>query len=651
MQSLKGNSATSLQILTNARALGVAAAFVVCYVLLAWVARYYLIRPFAITAWNPNAGFSLALLLVFGLRFWPAIAIASCVASVMARGIPSPPFFQLLGPVVITAGYVGMAALLRGPLDFRIEFNRLRDVSMLVAVAAIGTLLIAIAFVSVYRINDLIPAHEFQRSVLRFWIGHLIGIVINTPLLLLLTDRQRITNAVRQRSWFEIVTQLCAVILTLWVIFGPRWVDEYKLFYLLFLPLIWIVMRHAIVGAILGTAVIQLGLIIAIIYSDYQGGTSVTEFQFMMLALAVTGLFLGIVVTESRTTRDALNDSESRLRAIVSTAPDSIITVSRDGVIVAANPAASRIFGFADGRLVGTSVHDVLPEFERCARLDEVSEAQGIRSDGSRFPAELSVGVTGEGPELRIAITRDITRRKTIERELAEKHAELGRSVRLAAAGEMAAALAHELHQPLSAIRNYARASQMLQRSDGGNDLPHKIEREATRAAEVVKRLRDFFRDGTSRLERIRVDELIESALQPMHEHAARQRIALVTDIACGKTELLIDRIQAETVIHNLVGNAMEAIAGACGPVRRIQVAASMPNTEWVRLSIVDSGPGISPVIANRLFEPFATTKPTGTGLGLAMSRSIIESQGGELWAEPGPAGGTVFHFTLPSAI
>lgn len=651
MQSLARNYAISLPPLTKARALAIAAAFIVCYVLLAWIARHYLIRPFAITAWNPNAGFSLALLLVFGLRFWPAIAIASCVASLLARGIPAPPFFQLLGPAAIAAGYVGMAALLRGPLGFRNEFNRLRDVSLLVAVAAIGTLLIAIAFVSVFRISDTMSAPEFGRLVLRFWIGHLIGIVINTPLLLLLINRQRITHAMQQRSGIEIVMQLCAVILTLWLIFGPRWLDAYKLFYLLFLPLIWIVMRHAIVGAILGTAVIQVGLIIAIIYSDYHGGTSVTEFQFMMLALAVTALFLGIVVTESRTTRGALNDSESRLRAIVSTARDSIITVSRDGIIVAANPAAARTFGYADGRLIGTSVHEVLPDFEHCARLDELSEAQGIRNDGSRFPVELSVGVMGDGPELRIAITRDVTRRKAIEHELAEKQAELGRSVRLAAAGEMAAALAHELHQPLSAIRNYARASQILQPSDGNDDLPHKIEREAKRAGEVVKRLRDFFRDGTSHLERISVDELIGSALKPMHERAAKQGIVLVTDIACGKTELLIDRIQAETVIHNLVGNAMEAIAGAPGTERRIQVAASMPDTEWVRLSIVDSGPGISPDIANRLFEPFATTKTTGTGLGLAMSRSIIESQGGELWVEPGPAGGTVFYFTLPSAI
>src|SRR5258706_1370195 len=131
MQSLARNYAISLPPLTKARALAIAAVFIVCYVLLSWVARYYLVRPFAISAWNPNTGFSLALLLVFGLRFWPAIAVASCLANLLARGIPAPPFIQLLGPAAMTVGYVGMAALLRGPLGFLIECKRLCDVSIL----------------------------------------------------------------------------------------------------------------------------------------------------------------------------------------------------------------------------------------------------------------------------------------------------------------------------------------------------------------------------------------------------------------------------------------------------------------------------------------------------------------------------------------
>ena len=636
-------------LLPTRRTLVIAATFIVCYVLLGWATRNFLVRPFAITPWNPAAGLALALLLVCGLRYWPALVAAVLLSNLLVRGIPEPPFIRLLAPLMQAAGYVAMAALLLRALKFRIEFDRLRDVSILVAVAAVGTLAIAIVFVSVYLVADLLPEKDFQPTILRFWIGHLIGIVINTPLLLMLANWPRISRMIWERSPMEIAAQFCAVFFTLWVVFGPGWNDPYKLFYLLFLPLIWIVMRHGILGGTFGIAVIQVGLIVALVRADYQVGTAVTQFQFMMLALAVSGLFLGMAVTESRAARIAKDESESRLSAIVSTAPDSIITVNRHAMVIAANPAAARIFGYSVDELIGKRVHEVLPEFERVAGYGEACELTGVRRDGSHFPAELSVGATGsEAPELRIVVARDITRRKTMERQLGEKQAELGRAARLASAGEMAAALAHELHQPLSAIRNYARASQLMQSPAGGSDLPSKIEHEAARAAEVVQRLRDFFRGGSSRLESISVERLIGGALAPMRDEVARQHIALATDIACGKIELLVDRVQIETVIHSLVGNAIDAISVSTDGMRSIRLAAAVLDNGWVRLSVADSGPGISSAIADRLFEPFATTKLTGIGMGLAMSRSMVEAHDGKLWAEPRADGGTVFHFTLP---
>jgi two-component system sensor kinase FixL len=356
-------------------------------------------------------------------------------------------------------------------------------------------------------------------------------------------------------------------------------------------------------------------------------------------------------VTERRAAREALNNSESRLRAIVSTAPDSIVTVDTQGAVIAANPAALRVFGFTASDLIGTRVYNVLPEFDRAATTREVTEVTALRRDGSPFEVELAVGTTGGSvPGLRIAIARDISRRKEIERQLGEKQAELNRSSRLTAAGEMAAALAHELHQPLSAIRNYARAAQIIAPTAANNDLMLKVEREAARAAEVVRRLRDFFRGGTSQLERIGVAQLIDGALEPLRDEAAHQHIVLDTRIAGGHTQLLVDRVQVETVVHSLVGNAMEAIAASNVENRHIRVTAHDGHDGWVRCSVADTGPGISPAIADRLFEPFATTKPTGIGLGLAMSRSMIESHGGELWIERGAAGGTVFHFSLPLA-
>ena len=650
MHPLMGAVATLPHPLPARRALGVAAVFIVCYVFLDWATYVYPIRPFAITLWHPPAGLALALLLVFGMRMWPAIAIAIFMADILVRGVPPLPLLEPLATCVITVGYATMAALLRGPLGFCNEFDHLRDVSVLIIVSAFGTLLIAALYVSVYRIGDLVPEQDFQRAAIRFWIGDWIGIVSTAPLLLLLTDWARMAQGLRKWRWGEIAAQFCTVILTLWVIFGLKWADEFKLFYLLFLPLIWIVVRHGIVGAAIGITVIQLGLMTAVEVSGYRAA-AVLEFQFLMLALATTGLFHGIYVTERRAARKALNSSESRLRAIVSTAPDSIVTVDGNGTIVAANPAASRIFGCAVGKLIGTRVCEVLPGFERVARLGEVTEVVGIRCDGSRFPVELAVGTTSGGvPELHIAITRDITQRREIERQLGEKQAELNRTARLAAAGEMAAALAHELHQPLSAIRNYARASQMLMHSTAAGELMNKVEHEAARAADVVQRLRDFFRGGASRLERIGVGRLVEGALEPMRDDATRHRITLDTAIARGDIELLVDRVQIETVFHSLVGNAIEAIATTSGGERHIRVAATAADNGWVRLSVVDSGPGINPAIVDRLFEPFTTTKPTGIGLGLAMSRSMVEAHGGELEAESSAGGGTAFHFSLPTA-
>ena len=135
-----------------------------------------------------------------------------------------------------------------------------------------------------------------------------------------------------------------------------------------------------------------------------------------------------------------------------------------------------------------------------------------------------------------------------------------------------------------------------------------------------------------------------------MREEAAQQRITLDTLIDANGIELLVDRVQIETVVHSLVGNAIEAIAAANTGDRHIRVAAHGAQDGWVRCSVADTGPGISPAIADRLFEPFATTKPTGIGLGLAMSRSMIESQGGQLWIERSAVEGTIFHFSLPIA-
>ncbi len=646
---IAGNRSDVTPLRTVRSAFVIGTSFVVLYVVLAWIARFYMLRPFAITPWNPSAGLSLAFLLVFGIRYWPALAIATISTSLLLRGMPAAPYTQLLAPLTLTVGYMAMAALLRGPLQFRLSFDRLSEIVKLAAVAAVGTLLMAAAYIAVFRAIGTMTEQEFGYIALRFWIGHLIGIVINTPLILMLLPPRRWMHgtprraAIRETVWF-----IAGAVLALWVIFGPQWSDPYKLFYVLFLPVIWVATRHGIVGAIFGIAGIQIGLVIVLINAQFQSGTAVTEFQFMMLALAIAGLFLGMVVTEGRSARLALDRSESRLRATVETAPDSILTLDRDGTIIAANQASARIFSYEQNALIGLNVLRILPELELLTTSSDADTTQGVHRDGSRFPAEVSIGRAGDNAaDLRIAVIRDITRRVDATRRLAEQQAELGRASRLAAAGEMAAALAHELHQPLTAIRSYARAAQI--QAPAGGALSAKIEKEAARAAAVVQRLRDFFRGGNSHLEKVNSAALINGALEPMHDTAVAQGITINSAIDRSDVVLLIDRIQIETAIRSLVHNAIEAMAGMPDGRRLITVSTLSQPDGWVRLSVADTGPGIAAVMSDRIFEPFATTKAAGTGMGLAMSRSMIEAQGGRIWFESSSGTGTAFHFTLPS--
>jgi signal transduction histidine kinase len=227
--------------------------------------------------------------------------------------------------------------------------------------------------------------------------------------------------------------------------------------------------------------------------------------------------------------------------------------------------------------------------------------------------------------------------------------AELRQSLRLAAAGEMAAALAHELNQPLTAMSAYGAACEdLINQGEQGDRLLGMVRRmvsESHRTADVVTRLRDFFRTGDTRLERVPVAELLRSAAEPFSARAARNGVRL--DVSpVGEAYVLVDRLQIEVVIRNLVVNAFEAVEASGGEERWVRIGAEMAGPGRICLTVADSGPGPDAANAGRLFEPFHSSKSSGLGLGLAISRSIAEAHGGRLWAEAG--GNGLFKLLLP---
>lgn len=226
----------------------------------------------------------------------------------------------------------------------------------------------------------------------------------------------------------------------------------------------------------------------------------------------------------------------------------------------------------------------------------------------------------------------------------------LKQSLRLAAAGEMAAALAHELNQPMTALAAYGSACEhLLARGDTGpllRDTIGKMVRESGRAAEVVRRLREFFRTGAMHLETASVAAIVGTVARQFEQQCATHAVVLEVVAEAG-LEVRADRLQLELVVRNLVANAFDAVLtrSAGG---HITVASTRLQGGRLQLSVHDNGPGVSSAVAARLFEPFVSGKSSGLGLGLVLSRAIVEAHGGQLWAEVGERG--MFHCILPLA-
>jgi two-component system sensor kinase FixL len=276
----------------------------------------------------------------------------------------------------------------------------------------------------------------------------------------------------------------------------------------------------------------------------------------------------------------------------------------------------------------------------------------GQRRDGSTFPMELAVGEMKSGDRrFFTGFIRDLTERQKTEARLQELQSELVHISRLTAMGEMASTLAHELNQPLSAISNYLKGSKRLlegthdEKSTTIRDALEKAADQAMRAGQIIRRLRDFVSRGESehRVESITklVEEASALALVGVQDRGIRVRFRFDPAVDL----VLADRVQIQQVLLNLIRNAMDAMETS--PSRELIVGIEPAADGYVCISVADSGSGIAPEVAAQLFQPFITTKRQGMGVGLSISRTIIEAHGGRIWAEPNPTGGTIFHFTL----
>jgi two-component system, LuxR family, sensor kinase FixL len=443
--------------------------------------------------------------------------------------------------------------------------------------------------------------------------------------------------------------------------------------YLLFMPAVLI--GSALGGWGPGLLATALGLALGLYFvADAQTLGPPAVLQGLLFALVSIAIcWRGAVLHRlRRAVTTSAEDAEARsahLQSILDSIPDATIVINEGGIIQTFSAAAERLFGYAAADVVAKNVKILMPSpyredhdgyLQRYLRTGERRiigigrVVVGQRRDGSTFPMELAVGEMQVRDQLFFTgFIRDLTERQQTEVRLQELQAELVHMSRLTAMGEMASALAHELNQPLSAIANYMKGSRRLLESSSDQttslvrDAMDKAADQALRAGEIIRRLRDFVARGESerRVEDVKklVEEASALALVGAKDKGVRIRFAFAPRLDF----VLADKVQIQQVLLNLIRNAIEAMENE--PIRELVIATSPAQDRMAEIRVSDTGPGVAPEISAQLFQPFVTTKSHGMGVGLSISRTIIEAHGGSIVQRPNPGGGTVFSFTLPA--
>lgn len=373
-------------------------------------------------------------------------------------------------------------------------------------------------------------------------------------------------------------------------------------------------------------------------------------------------------------------ESEARFRAIFDSAVEAIAIIDSSGTVESVNPGVQRMFGYSPEEVVGRNVKLLMPAEvarEHDAYLDRYRsdgrpaiigigrEVQGRRKDGSTIALDLSVAEWAlDGRTYFTGMMRDLTPRRAAEaalriseERLLALQKEYAHLARVNEMGEMAAAIAHEINQPLTAIVNYLGAGKYAIAESSGEEALAEAEemmtqasQQALRAGDIVRRLREFVGKGTGERRVEAIDTLVDAGSRLGLIDAAANGIAVERVAGAGGAEVYVDPVQIQQVIVNLIRNAQDALVTLPqGRTRRLTIATrEITDEKAVEIRVADTGPGIADEIRADLFEPFVTSKPSGMGMGLSVCRRLVEAHGGTIGLEASDGQGTTFALRLP---
>src|SRR5258707_844688 len=375
-------------------------------------------------------------------------------------------------------------------------------------------------------------------------------------------------------------------------------------------------------------------------------------------------------ITERKLAEQALRETAARLRALTETAVDGVILIDARGVVLMFNSACEKLFGYSAEEVIGENVKMLMPQPYRHEHdryitnyrdtrdpkiIGSGREVIGRRKDGSTFPMDLSVGeARQDGESIFVGIIRDLTSRKRTQAALEQARAELVRVARVTTLGELTAAIAHEVNQPLTGLVSSGNACLRWLAGDEPNlkAARESVERmisAGSRAGEVISRIRALVGKSPPLRDRLNINDAITEVIALVGGEVQRNRISLRTKLSTDMPLVLGDRIQLQQVILNLMLNAIEAMSEVSHPTREISVLSVKDGPNGALVTVQDSGVGLDRAALDQIFGAFYSTKPHGMGIGLAVSQTIIQAHGGRLWASPNEPRGAIFRFRLPA--
>ena len=508
-------------------------AFLAAYLFLNILTVRYQFHDLGITLWSPDNGLSV-LLLIEGAEFAPFVLIGGILADELINNVHHSIYVTVLAEAASTLAYTAFAAVLRDILKFSPRRTNLSGVIAMLSAVPVGAMATSMIYCGTLYLTGSLPADQVVSALRHFWIGDAVGIIVIIPAataaFILLSKARWNWRRDEALNWSVFIVASC---LGFAIVHSASGANAYHLFYLLFLPIIWMAMRAGYLGVATALLATQTAFFLTASYIGIDAD-DFDQFQVLMLVLSTTGLLLGAVVTER----------------------------------------------------------------ERANLL------------------------------------------------LREQQTELARVSAHATAGAMGMLLAHELSQPLSTVAAYALAARRMLRS-GGDSEPviaalDKAEAEMSRTREVLERIRDFVSAGRTQSSLLDLVEVAQKIRALGFEGANSRNVEIAVESIRPVPLVKADRVGIELVLNNIVGNAVDA-AAARGDARGRVVIRLIERGDLVIVQIDDNGPGVAPEMAESLFEPYQTSKPRGMGLGLALSRQIVQKHAGRLRWQPLVPEGTRF--------